>query len=79
MAKLKTPTKPVTPELQLPIPIPERMWTAKDTAKFLGINVQHVYKLIKDGELECDYIGHWLFHPHFVNEFAIRRQKKQIR
>jgi len=54
--------------------IPEKVWTAKECAAFLGCSVGMVYTLAQNGEIPCRRIGdRYVFHPSAVAEWVANR------
>lgn len=46
-----------------------RLYTVKDTAKLLGVSVNDVRKLIRDGRLKAFDLGRWKIKGEEINRF----------
>lgn len=55
----------------------ERLWTARDCAKYLNVSVKWVYRNAEHGDLPCSRLGGTTlrFHPQRVREYAAKLQQ----
>ena len=54
--------------------VPEKMWSAKECAAFLGCSTGTVYTLAQNGEIPCRKIGdRYIFHPGAVAEWVANK------
>lgn len=55
----------------------ERLWTARDCAKYLNVSVKWVYRHVETGTLPFSKLGGTTlrFHPARVREYAAKLQQ----
>ena len=55
----------------------ERLWTAREVARFLGVHAKTVYDLVARGELPCIRIGKCLrFSPTELTRWVSARKEE---
>lgn len=59
------------------IPDGERLWNARECAKYLNVSVKWVYRHVESGALPCSRLGGTTirFHPQRVREYAAKLQQ----